>query len=192
MFRRTKPPKHILFIGEKSETRDYIIELIRESIRDPKEKTPKHTFSVEEPEIGKNLRAALLKKTDGAIFLVNSTNMEELSTVKEYLWEYFVWDPEATNIPVVIGSYNAEKPLALTASEIIEGFSLIRLTDRLWNVMEIQENKEEDILACFVWLDDYIEVIGVKPKVLRKKGASSSARTKGGTGKGKTEKTKKK
>jgi len=176
MFKRQKPPKHILFIGEKSETRDYIIEVIKESFIDPKEKTPKFTFNTEKPDFDQELRSALLKKTDGTIFLVNSAKTKELSLIKEYLWEMFVWDERAKNIPVVVISYNAEKAIALTTSEIIEAYSLIRLTDRLWNVMEIRENKKEDILACFKWLDDYIEVLGIKPKVLKKKTSKTSSK----------------
>ena len=174
MFKKQKPPKHILFIGEESETRDYIIEVIKESTKDPKDKTPKFTFSTETPNFEKTVRSNILKKTDGCIFLVNSAKTTELSNIKEYLWEMFVWNPEAENIPVLIGSYNAEKAISLTASEIIEAFSLIRLTDRLWNVMEIKENKKEDILACFTWLDDYIEVLGIKPKIQKKKAKSSA------------------
>ncbi|MGC9779326.1 MAG: hypothetical protein HZR80_08815 [Candidatus Heimdallarchaeota archaeon] len=176
MFKKQKPPKHILFIGEKTETRDYIIDVIKENALDPKEKTPLYTFSTEEPVFDQELRDALLRKTDGTIFLVNSSKMDELSKIKEYLWEMFVWNNGSVNIPALIASYNAEKAIALTSSEIIEAFSLIRLTDRLWNVMEIHENKKEDILACFNWLDEYIEVLGIKPKVLKKK--SSSTKTK--------------
>ena len=177
MFKKQKPPKHILFIGEKSETRDYIIDVIKESTFDPKEKSPLYTFSTEEPDFNQELRSAQLKKTDGTIFLVNSSKMDELSKIKEYIWEMFVWNSESANIPALIASYNAEKAIALTSSEIIEAFSLIRLTDRLWNVMEIHENKKEDILACFNWLDEYIEVLGIKPKVLKKKTSSKSKKS---------------
>ena len=178
MFKRTKPPKHILFIGEKSEVRDYIVDVIKESTKDPKEKVPTHTFSSEEPDFDSGLHESLIKKTDGAIFLLNSTKTDELSRMKEYLWEYFVWNETTTNIPVLIASYNAEKAIALTSSEIIEAYSLIRLTDRLWNVMEIHENKSEDILACFNWLDEYIEVLGIKPKVLKKKSSTKTSTSK--------------
>ena len=174
MFKKQKPPKHILFIGEKNETRDYIIEVIKQSVEDPKEKTPKYTFSTEDMDFDREIREATLKKTDGAVFIVNSSKMTELSKVKEYLWEMFVWNEVSTNIPVAIASHNAEKAISLTASEIIEAFSLIRLTDRLWNVLEIQENKKEDILACFNWLDEYIEVLGIKPKILKKKSTSET------------------
>jgi len=177
MFKRPNPPKHILFFGEKNEIRDYIVDVIKESVRDPKEKTPTFTFSVEEPDFDQEIREALLKKTDGVIFIANAVKTEELSRIKEYLWEYFVWNETSVKIPVVIASYNAEKALALTTSEIIEAFSLIRLTDRLWNVMEIKENKKEDILAIFKWLDEYIEVLGIKPKVLKKKTTSKKAKS---------------
>ncbi|MHA1125821.1 MAG: ADP-ribosylation factor-like protein [Candidatus Heimdallarchaeota archaeon] len=173
MFKRSKPPKHILFYGEKNEVRDYIIDVIKESVRDPKEKTPAFTFSVEELDFDQEIREALLKRTDGVIFIANATKSEELSRIKEYLWEYFVWNETAINIPVVVAVHNAEKALALTTSEIIEAFSLIRLTDRLWNVMEIKDNKKDDILACFQWLDEYIEVLGIKPKIIKKKKTSA-------------------
>lgn len=176
MFKRQKPPKHILFVGEESEIRDYIIEVIKESTLDPKDKVPRYTFTTEAPDFDNDIRTNILKKTDGCVFLINSAKTSELSKLKEYLWEMFVWNPETANIPVVIGSYNAEKAIALTSSEIIEAFSLIRLTDRLWNVMEIKENKQEDILACFNWLDEYIEVLGIKPKVLKKKSSTSKAK----------------
>lgn len=169
MFRRSKPPKHILLFGKESETRDYIIEVIKQVVLDPSEKTPEYTFSTQEPDFSQEIRTPLLKKTDGAIFLVNATKMEELSAIKEYLWELFVWNPHSANIPVLIASYNAERAIALTKSEIIEAFSLIRLTDRLWNIMEIRENSKEDIQACFDWLDNYIDILGVKPKKLTKK-----------------------
>ncbi|MBD3189372.1 MAG: hypothetical protein GF308_01950 [Candidatus Heimdallarchaeota archaeon] len=169
MFRRSKPPKHILFVGKESETRDYIIDIIKQEVLDPDDKIPEYTFSTQEPDFSQEIRTALLKKTDGAIFLVNATKMDELSTIKEYLWEFFVWNPNSQNIPILLASYNAERAIALTRSEIIEAFSLIRLTDRLWNIMEIRENSKEDIQACFDWLDNYIEVLGVKPKKLTKK-----------------------
>jgi hypothetical protein len=169
MFKKQKPPKHILFIGEKNDTRDYIIDVIKQSVEDPKDKTPKYTFSIEDLDFDQEIREATLKKTDGTVFIVDSSKMTELSKIKEYLWEMFVWNEVSITIPVVIASHNAEKAIALTASEIIEAFSLIRLTDRLWNVLEIRENKKEDILACFNWLDEYIEVLGIKPKVLKKK-----------------------
>ncbi len=176
MFKKQKPPKHILFIGEKNDTRDYIIDVIKESVEDPKDKTPKYTFSIQEPDFDSELRGATLKKTDGTVFIVNSSKMTELSKIKEYLWEMFVWNDETVNIPVIVASHNAEKAIALTSSEIIEAFSLIRLTDRLWNVLEIRENKKEDILACFKWLDDYVEVLGIKPKALRKKKAPTKTK----------------
>ena len=169
MFKKQKPPKHILFIGEKNDTRDYIIDVIKESVEDPKDKPPKYTFTTEELDFDSEIRKATLKKTDGTVFIVNSSKMTELSKIKEYLWEMFVWNDVSVNIPVVVASHNAEKAIALTSSEIIEAFSLIRLTDRLWNVLEIRENKKDDILACFKWLDDYIEVLGIKPKILKKK-----------------------
>ncbi|MFW9922526.1 MAG: ADP-ribosylation factor-like protein [Candidatus Thorarchaeota archaeon] len=169
MFKKTKTPKHLLFIGEKSETRDYIIEVIKNSVENQKDKTPTHTFSTLEINFNEEIRSELLKRTDGAIFLIDAANMEDHSKLKEYLWEYFVWNIEAVNIPVLIMAFNAERALALTSAEIIEAYSLIRLTDRLWNVKEIYENKSEDILACFSWLDDYIEVLGIKPKAIRKK-----------------------
>jgi hypothetical protein len=176
MFKRQKPPKHILFIGEKTETRDYIIDVIKESVRDPKDKTPKFTFTTKEPEFEQDLRSNLLERTDGAIFIVNSAKTSDLSRIKEYLWEMFVWNEDSLNIPALVASFNAEKPIALTSSEIIEAFSLIRLTDRLWNVMEIHENKKDDILSCFKWLDDYIEVLGIKPKQLRKKESTKKSK----------------
>ncbi|NHJ39738.1 MAG: hypothetical protein FK731_06865 [Asgard group archaeon] len=169
MFKRQKPPKHILFIGAKSDTRDFIIDVIKESVKDEKEKVPKYTFTTKELDFEQELRSNLLEKTDGAIFLVDSSKTTDLSTIKEYLWEMFVWNENSTNIPALIAIFNAEKAISLTSSEIIEAFSLIRLTDRLWNVMEIHENKTDNILSCFQWLDDYIEVLGIKPKQLRKK-----------------------
>jgi len=176
MFKRQKPPKHVLFLGEKNETRDYIIDVIKESVIDPKEKVTKYTFSTEEPDFDTELRPALLKKTDGTIFLVNSADTKDLSKIKEYLWEMFVWNEDTRNIPIFILGYNAERDIALTNSEIIEAYSLIRLTDRLWNVMEVHENKKEDITACFKWLDDYIEVLGIKPKILKKKTPSEEGK----------------
>ena len=116
MFKRTKPPKHILFIGEKTETRDYIKDIIKESVLDPKEKTPSFTFSVEEPNFDDELHESLLKKTDGTIFLINFAKMDEISKMKEYLWENFVWNELTANIPILIAGYNAEKAIALTAS----------------------------------------------------------------------------
>ncbi len=178
MFKKQKPPKHILFIGEKNETKDYIMEVIKQSVENPKEKIPSYTFSAEDIDFDHEIREATLKKTDGAIFIVNSSKMTELSKIKEYLWEMFVWNELSTNIPVVIASHNAEKAIALTASEIIEAFSLIRLTDRLWNVLEIRENKKENILACFNWLDEYIEVLGIKPKILKKKTTTETEKKK--------------
>ncbi|MCF2143147.1 MAG: hypothetical protein K9W42_05555 [Candidatus Heimdallarchaeota archaeon] len=175
MFKRQKPPKHILLLGEKNDTRDYIINLIKEEVKDPKENIPHYTFSIEEPDFDRTIPDSVLKKTDGAMFIVNATKMDELSKIKEFLWEMFVWDTRTANIPILIASYNAEKAIALTKSEIIEAFSLIRLTDRLWNVLEIHENKKEDILACLEWLDMYIETLGIKPKVLKKKSSSKKS-----------------
>jgi hypothetical protein len=178
MFKRQKPPKHILFIGEKTETRDYIIDVIKESVREPKEKQPRFTFSTKEPLFDQEIQASILERTDGAIFIVDSSKTTDLSTIKEYLWEMFVWNENTVKIPALIASYNAEKAIALTISEIIEAFSLIRLTDRLWNVMEIRENKSENILSCFKWLDDYIEVLGIKPKQIRKKASTPKSKKK--------------
>jgi hypothetical protein len=169
MFKRQKTPKHILFLGEKSDTRDYIIEFIKQSKIDPEEKIPEYTFSTRDLDFSEELDEGLLKKTDGLIFIVNAAKAKELSLAKEYFWEYFVWNEESEKIPVVISCYQAEKALALTKSEIIEAFSLIRLTDRFWDVLEIHENKDEHILACLQWLDEYIEILGIKPKVLRTK-----------------------
>ncbi|NHJ48856.1 MAG: hypothetical protein FK733_13815 [Asgard group archaeon] len=176
MFKRQKPPKHILFIGEKTESRDYIIDVIKESVKEPKDKVPKYTFSTKEPIFDQELQVTILERTDGAIFLVDSAKTADLSKMKEYLWEMFVWDENTAKIPALIVSYNADKAIALTTSEIIEAFSLIRLTDRLWNVLEVHENKSENILSCFKWLDDYIEVLGIKQKQIRKK--SSTAKSK--------------
>ena len=67
MFKKQKPPKHILFIGEKNDTRDYIIDIIKQSVEDPKEKTPKYTFNTEDLNLDREIREATLKKTDGTV-----------------------------------------------------------------------------------------------------------------------------
>ena len=41
MFKRQKPPKHILFIGEDNEIRNYIIDVIKESVVEPTTKSSK-------------------------------------------------------------------------------------------------------------------------------------------------------
>ena len=97
---------------------------------------------------------------EGLLYLIDSTKEEMIKHERNYFWEKIVWAEETKNLPIAVCAYNSELQGALSRGELIENLSLIRLTDRLWNLFEI--SNEESMLAVLKWLKQIIHMGYVK------------------------------
>ncbi len=97
---------------------------------------------------------------EGILYLIDSTKEEMIKHERNFLWEKIVWNPETQNLPIAICAYNSNLLGALSRGELIENLSLIRLTDRLWNLFETPD--VSSILEALVWLKKVIHIGHVK------------------------------
>ena len=108
---------------------------------------------------------------EGLLYLIDATKEEMIKHERNYFWEKVVWAEETKNLPIAVCAYNSELQGALSRGELIENLSLIRLTDRLWNLFEI--SNEESMLAVLKWLKQiihmgYVKTWSEKEKLLEK------------------------
>ena len=97
---------------------------------------------------------------EGLLYLIDATKEEMIKHERNYFWEKIVWAEETKNLPIAICAYNSELQGALSRGELIENLSLIRLTDRLWNLFEISdENTMNEVLK---WMKQLIHMGYVK------------------------------
>jgi hypothetical protein len=97
---------------------------------------------------------------EGLLYLIDATKEEMIKHERNYFWEKIVWAEETKNLPIAVCAYNSELQGALSRGELIENMSLIRLTDRIWNLFEI--SNEESMLEVLKWLQQIIHMGYVK------------------------------
>lgn len=97
---------------------------------------------------------------EGLLYFIDSTKEEMIKHERNFLWEKIVWNAETQNLPMAICAYNSNLQGALSRGELIENLSLIRLTDRLWNLFETPDIPS--ILEAMKWLKKVIHIGYVK------------------------------
>ena len=97
---------------------------------------------------------------EGIVYLIDATREELIKHERIFFWEKVAWDQNTHNLPIAFCVYNSNLQGALTKGEIIENLSLIRLTDRLWNVFETPET--DDLLNALEWLRKVIHMGYIK------------------------------
>ncbi|MFW9851318.1 MAG: ADP-ribosylation factor-like protein [Candidatus Thorarchaeota archaeon] len=97
---------------------------------------------------------------EGLLYLIDATKEEMIKHERNYFWEKIIWAEETKNLPIAVCAYNSELQGALSRGELIENLSLIRLTDRLWNLFEI--SNEESMLEVLKWMKQIIHMGYVK------------------------------
>jgi len=108
---------------------------------------------------------------EGILYLIDATKEEMIKHERNYFWEKIIWAEETKNLPIAICAYNSELQGALSRGELIENLSLIRLSDRLWNLFEIPN--EQSMLEVLNWMKQiihmgYIKSWNEKEKLLEK------------------------
>ena len=97
---------------------------------------------------------------EGILYLIDATKEEMIKHERNYFWEKIIWAEETKNLPIAICAYNSELQGALSRGELIENLSLIRLSDRLWNLFEIPN--EQSMLEVLKWMKQIIHMGYVK------------------------------
>jgi hypothetical protein len=98
---------------------------------------------------------------EGIVYLIDATRDEMIKYERNYLWEKIIWDSETQNLPIAICAYNSDLQGALTRGELIESLSLIRLTDRLWNLFETPDTPL--LIDALNWMKKVIHIGYIKP-----------------------------
>lgn len=109
------------------------------------------------PERNWQLPTRIFAAAEAVVFLVDSRADTEVKRMRELLWERLIWDPKTRRLPLAVGMIDSELPGALTGAEIVEYSSLVRLTDRFWNVIEMGER---DFSGIVRWLTEIVPVHG--------------------------------
>lgn len=101
------------------------------------------------------------KKFDGAIVNL-AINDDNLSSVRRDFWENFIWKTQ--NYPLVIALVIPDTTQfgTLTRSQVMEGLSLIRLTDRPFEIFENKTGIEEEITS---WLSRMTAIVHKKERM---------------------------
>jgi len=97
---------------------------------------------------------------EGLVYFIDSTKEEMIKHERNFLWEKIIWNSETQNLPIAICAYNSNLQGALSRGELIENLSLIRLTDRLWNLFETPD--VPTILDALKWMKRVIHIGHVK------------------------------
>jgi len=98
---------------------------------------------------------------EGLLYLIDATKEEMIKYERNYFWEKIIWDEALQELPVAVCAYNSDLQGALTRGELIENMSLIRLTDRLWNLFETPDI--DSLIEALKWLKKVIHMGYIKP-----------------------------
>ncbi len=106
-----------------------------------------------------------LKSFDAFVYLIDAKDMDEIKHHRQLLWEQVIWNSSTTGRPLILFLTNFSMGL-LTKDEIIESLSLIRVTDRIWDVVEgaAEDSNSHGIESVINRLISYIEVVGLSPE----------------------------
>ncbi len=98
---------------------------------------------------------------EGILYLIDATKEEMIKHERNYFWEKIVWDEEVEDLPIAVCAYNTDLQGALTRGELIENMSLIRLTDRMWNLFEVPD--VDSLVESLKWMKKVIHMGYIKP-----------------------------
>ncbi|MHA2357184.1 MAG: ADP-ribosylation factor-like protein [Candidatus Heimdallarchaeaceae archaeon] len=98
---------------------------------------------------------------EGLLYLIDATKEEMIKYERNYFWEKIIWDETIQDLPIAVCAYNSDLQGALTRGELIENLSLIRLTDRLWNLFETPDT--DSLINALEWLKKVIHMGYIKP-----------------------------
>lgn len=98
---------------------------------------------------------------EGILYLIDATKEEMIKHERNFFWEKIIWDKQVQNLPIAICAYNSNLQGALSRGELIENLSLIRLTDRLWDLFETPDTPS--LVESLKWLKRVIHMGYVKP-----------------------------
>lgn len=104
---------------------------------------------------------------EGILYLIDASKEENIKYERNYLWEKILWDSATSSIPIAICAYNSDLQGALARGELIESLSLIRITDRLWNIFETPTI--QSMMNALQWLKQIIHMGYVKSWELKEK-----------------------
>ncbi|MHA1911276.1 MAG: hypothetical protein ACTSYA_06245 [Candidatus Kariarchaeaceae archaeon] len=109
--------------------------------------------------------AERLKSFDAFVYLIDAKDLDEIKHHRQTLWEKVIWNPSTSERPIVLFLANFSTGL-LTKEELIESFSLIRVTDRLWTVIEgnADDDNSQGIESVIDQLISYIKIVGLSPE----------------------------
>ncbi|MHA2250140.1 MAG: hypothetical protein ACXAD7_07250 [Candidatus Kariarchaeaceae archaeon] len=85
---------------------------------------------------------------DGAIVNL-SIDDDIIATMRRDFWEQFIWKTQDNPLVLALVIPDSSKYGTLTKSQVFEGLSLIRLTDRPFDIFENKEGSEAEIVT---WL----------------------------------------
>lgn len=97
---------------------------------------------------------------EGLLYFIDATKEEMIKHERNFFWEKIIWNAETQNLPIALCAYNTNLQGALSRGELIENLSLIRLTDRLWNLFETPDIPS--MLEALKWLKRVIHIGHVK------------------------------
>lgn len=83
-----------------------------------------------------------LEKADAIVMALEMTD-ENIGEIRRDFWEDFVWKTDPKPIAIVIPS--TTKLGSLSKSQAIEALSLQRITDRVWEIFEMENEIETEI-----------------------------------------------
>ncbi|MHA1686237.1 MAG: ADP-ribosylation factor-like protein [Candidatus Heimdallarchaeaceae archaeon] len=109
----------------------------------------------------------LFEPFEGILYLIDASKEENIKNERNYLWEKILWDSATNSIPIAFCAYNSDLQGALARGELIEALSLIRITDRQWNIFETPTI--QDMVNALQWLKQIVHMGYVKSWELKEK-----------------------
>ena len=105
---------------------------------------------------------------DGAVLNVGISDDEILDFRKDF-WENFVWKTEDKPLVTALIIPNSNKLGSLTKAQVIESLSLVRLTDRPFEIFEMNDSTSEDVLNWIMQMSIYVHrKLRVEPETKEK------------------------
>ena len=106
---------------------------------------------------------------DAFIYLIDANDLSEIKIHRQILWETIIWSTFSIGRPLVLFLINSASGL-LTKSEIIESLSLVRLTDRVWDIIIGQEAdaNAQGYMDLIDQLEQFLDVVAPSSDPLKK------------------------
>ncbi len=92
----------------------------------------------------------LFEPFEGILYLIDATDEDMIKHERVFFWEKLMWNENVKGKPIAICAFNSNLQGALTRGDIIESLSLIRVTDRNWQLFDAPEI--DSLLNALDWL----------------------------------------